>query len=178
MKKTTSRILAGISATVVVGALGVSGVAIANAAGSAAAQAASDKAMLLAEPAYAGAGDYSANLDLLALTSTRAKAAFDAEQERLAAERAAAEAQAAALAAQEAENARQAAERAQAPREAQGDDESDAPESSGPIKCPAGTHANAVDENGNESACEQDGPNGEHCQAYDENNNCTVWLKE
>lgn len=44
-------------------------------------------------------------------------------------------------------------------------------------KCPAGTKANAVDENGIESNCEPLNSEGQQCVAYDDNNNCTAWYK-
>lgn len=47
----------------------------------------------------------------------------------------------------------------------------------GPVQCPAGTTPNAVDEYGNESACQANGPGNAQCVAYDDNNNCTQWYK-
>jgi hypothetical protein len=184
MNKTANRIITGATVTTVTAALGLTGVFVYNANMEAQAQAASDRIMSASQPAYEAAGDYTANLDALNQQSVEAKAAWDAEQARIAAEQAAAAAaaQAAAQAAAE-EAARQAAAQQQAQQQesrqsATQDSAPAAPSAPDPVKCPAGTHANAVDANGNESACEQDGPNGEHCQAYDENNNCTVWLKE
>ena len=44
-------------------------------------------------------------------------------------------------------------------------------------KCPAGSVAGSVDDNGNESNCRGENGNGEVCQAYDDANNCTAWGK-
>ncbi|WP_349862690.1 hypothetical protein [Leifsonia sp. WHRI 6310E] len=100
---------------------------------------------------------------------------------RRAAEVAAQQAAAAAAAAAQAAAAEEATRQAEAQQEAAVDDDraatNESPSSAGPVKCPAGTHPNAVDANGNESACEADGPGGEQCQAYDADNNCTNWYK-
>lgn len=94
-----------------------------------------------------------------------------AAQEAAAAAQAAADAKAAADAA-----AAQAAQQQQGQQQAVSDN-SGSGSNSGPTLCPAGTHANAVDANGNESNCEQNGPDGQQCQAYDANNVCTNWYK-
>lgn len=48
-----------------------------------------------------------------------------------------------------------------------------------PVKCPAGTVANAVDDYGNESNCQAlGGDTGtQQCVGYDDAGNCTVWYK-
>jgi len=108
------------------------------------------------------------------------EAAAEASYQEYLAAKAAAEAKAAADA-KAAEDARIAAE-AQAAADAAAKATTKAParnssNSSGVVKCPAGTKANAVDGAGNESACEALGAGGEQCQAYDDNNNCTNWYK-
>lgn len=47
----------------------------------------------------------------------------------------------------------------------------------GPVQCPYGTTANAVDAYGNESNCQDNGPGNAQCVAYDANNNCTQYYK-
>lgn len=47
----------------------------------------------------------------------------------------------------------------------------------GPVQCPAGTTANAVDAYGNESACQANGPGGGQCVAYNDANQCTAYLQ-
>lgn len=109
---------------------------------------------------------------VLAGSATQAGVIAQQEAEaKAAAEKAAQEAAAAQAAAQAA--AAQAAQQAQ-----QATDESSGSGDSGPALCPAGTTANAVDANGNESNCQPDNPTtGQPCVAYDANNNCTAWLK-
>jgi hypothetical protein len=46
-----------------------------------------------------------------------------------------------------------------------------------PTLCPAGTKANAVDAQGNESNCEALNSQGQACQAYNDQNVCTNWYK-
>lgn len=46
-----------------------------------------------------------------------------------------------------------------------------------PVKCPAGSHPNAVDAAGNESACQPLGPQGKQCVAYNDQNECTAYLE-
>lgn len=48
---------------------------------------------------------------------------------------------------------------------------------SGPILCPPGTVAGAVDADGNESACQATNDQGQECVAYDDANNCTQWYQ-
>jgi len=108
------------------------------------------------------------------------EAAAEASYQDYLVAKAAAEAKAAADA-KAAEDARLAAE-AQAAADAAAKAATKTPSrsssnSSGVVKCPAGTKANAVDAAGNESACEALGAGGEQCQAYDENNTCTNWYK-
>ena len=52
-----------------------------------------------------------------------------------------------------------------------------APAPEPPTKCPSGTKANAVDGEGNESACEPLGPSGQPCVAYNDQNVCTEYLE-
>jgi membrane protein involved in colicin uptake len=108
------------------------------------------------------------------LASTAATSQLAEEQAAAAAEaaRVAAEAQAAAEAAA-AEAARQADLAVPVKRAPSSGTNTE----SGPVKCPAGTKANAVDAAGNESACEALSEAGETCQAYDANNVCTSWYK-
>lgn len=47
----------------------------------------------------------------------------------------------------------------------------------GPVQCPYGTTAGAVDDYGNESNCYANGPGNAQCVAYDDNNNCTQYYK-
>lgn len=141
-------------------------------------QADAQKAMAAAAPAYQGAISLGGNLDELSTKSVQAKAAFDAEQARLAAEKAAQEAAAQAAAAAAAQAAAdEAARQAASQQEAASDDTSDSG-SAGPVKCPAGTHAMAVDDQGNESNCDPLNSQGQQCVAYDANNQCTAWLQE
>ena len=52
-----------------------------------------------------------------------------------------------------------------------------APAPPAPILCPAGTTANAVDSQGNESNCNANNAQNQPCVAYDNNNNCTAYYK-
>jgi hypothetical protein len=45
-------------------------------------------------------------------------------------------------------------------------------------KCPYGTTANQVNEDGTEGNCSQNGPNNKPCVAYNDDNVCTAWLKD
>lgn len=171
---TRTRIIIGsITAAALVAIFAVVAIGLHNAQTTANAQ----KAMSAAAPAYQGAISLGGDLDQLNVQSVQAKAAYDAEQARLAAEKAAQEAaqEAAAAAAQAAadEAARQAAAN-------QEDSSEDSPgtSDSGPVKCPAGTHAMAVDDQGNESNCDPLNDQGQQCVAYDDNNQCTAWLQE
>jgi hypothetical protein len=172
------------SGTLVVAVLGGAGTAVAITAHNAQVQEDAARAMHAAAPAYQGAIELGGNLDALNTQSVQAKQAYDAEQARIAAEKAAeaaAAAQAAAqLAAQQAA-AQQAAAQQAAQQQARGQaaqtGSSGADTSSDPVKCPSGTIAQAVDANGNESNCQPLGPTGTQCVAYDANNNCTAWLK-
>lgn len=102
-------------------------------------------------------------------------------QQEAAAKKAAEEAAAAALAAQQAAEAQAAADaaaQAQATQDTQTADVSSDGGSSSPTLCPAGTTAQAVDANGNESNCLENNPTtGQQCVAYDASNNCTAWLE-
>ncbi|MEN0083990.1 MAG: hypothetical protein AAGC66_04400 [Leifsonia sp.] len=169
---TLYRIIVGGILAIAVAALAIG---IGTAAHAAQVRADAQKAMVAAAPAYDGAITLGGNLDQLAAQSVQAKAAYDAEQARVAAAAEAARVAAELQRQQEtaAETQRQADESAAAEQQ----DANTSDDSSGPVKCPAGTHANAVDGAGNESACEANGPNGEVCQAYDDNNNCTNWYK-
>ena len=52
-----------------------------------------------------------------------------------------------------------------------------APAPAAPTRCPAGTTANAVDAQGNESNCNANNAQDQPCVAYDDANNCTAYLK-
>jgi len=165
------------SGALVAAVLGGAGTAVAITAHNAQVQEDAAHAMHAAAPAYQGAIELGGNLDTLNTQSVQAKQAYDAEQTRIAAEKAAeaaAAAQAAQLAAQQAA-AQQAAQ--QQAREQAVQTGSSGADTSDPVKCPSGTIAQAVDANGNESNCQPLGPTGTQCVAYDANNNCTAWLK-
>lgn len=164
-----------ISAVAIAAVLGGGGFTLVKANADAQVQANAAQAMAAAAPAYEGAISLGGDLDELAVKSVQAKAAYDAEQARIAAEQAAA-AEAARVAAEQAAAQQAAAEQAAAQQQTQRQaTTNDAP--AGPTLCPANTHPNAVDANGNESNCEANGPGGAICQAYDANNNCTNWYK-
>ena len=173
-----SRIILGLFAALIVAAAAVF---IGVTAHNAQVQADAKKAMTAAAPAYQGAISLGGDLDQLSSKSVQAKAAFDAEQQRLAAEKAAAEAAAAQAAAAAAAQAAADEAARQAQQQAASDDSSSGSGdtgSSGPVKCPAGTHAMAVDDQGNESNCDPLNSQGQQCVAYDANNQCTAWLEQ
>lgn len=171
----SGKIITGVGVAVVAAVIAVVGIGIGTAAHAAQVRADAEHAMAAAAPAYKGTIELGGTLDDLNAQSAQAKQAYDAEQVRLATEaaRVAAELQRQQEAAAEAQR-QAAADEAARPSAQSNISDGD---SSGPVKCPTGTHANAVDADGNESACEADGPNGEQCQAYDANNNCTNWYK-
>lgn len=105
-----------ISGAVLVALLGGGGTAVAVAAHNAQVQEDAARAMRAAAPAYQGAIQLGGSLDLLSVQSVQAKQAYDAEQARIAAEKAA-EAAAAQAAAEAA--AQQAAQQAAAQKAAQ-----------------------------------------------------------
>lgn len=117
-------------------------------------------AMTVAAPAYEGAISLGGNLDDLNAQSVAAKVAYDEEQARIAAEKAAAaqkaaeEAAAAQAAAQQAAAEQAAAQQQAATQQsaAQSRDSNDAPTASGPVKCPAGSQANSGD-GPNDTSC-------------------------
>jgi hypothetical protein len=163
-----------ISAVAIAAVLGGGGFTIVKANADAQVRENAAQAMSAAAPAYQGAISLGGDLDDLAVKSVQAKAVYDAEQARIAAEQAAA-AEAARVAAEQVAAQQAAAEQAAQQQTQRQTATNDAP--AGPIKCPSNTHPNAVDGNGNESNCEANGPGGEICQAYDANNNCTNWYK-
>ncbi|MDN4598445.1 hypothetical protein [Leifsonia virtsii] len=133
---TLYRIIVGGILVVAVAALAIG---IGTAAHAAQVRADAQKAMVAAAPAYDGAITLGGNLDQLAAQSVQAKAAYDAEQERLAAEKAAQEAAAAQAAAAAAKAAADEAAR-QAQQQAAADDEtSEAPAQPSSGKLPAGS---------------------------------------
>jgi len=52
------------------------------------------------------------------------------------------------------------------------------PAPAGPVLCPEGTWANAVDEFGNESNCQSMNDDGQMCVGYDDAGNCTLWYRD
>jgi membrane protein involved in colicin uptake len=173
----TARIIGGTIAGVLLAAL-IGGtttiVATANAAAAekAAAIRTAYTSSQLSDMRTAQAADAQTSSDAVADAHT---AIVKAQQERLAAEAAAAKAAAAAEAARIA--AEQAAQRAAQEAAQQAAQDEPAPSDDGPTKCPAGTHAMAVDANGNESNCDPLNDQGQQCVAYDANNQCTAWLE-
>lgn len=133
----------------VIAAVGI-GIGVGTAAHAAQVKAEATKAMTSAIPAYQGAITLGGDLDDLAAKSTEAKKAYDAEQARLAEEAAkAAELQRQQEAAAEAQRQAEAQEAAEAdqqpssPEQPTADD--NAPSSSEPVRCPAGSQANSND---------------------------------
>jgi regulator of protease activity HflC (stomatin/prohibitin superfamily) len=117
-----------IGVTAVVAVLAGVGVGIGVAAHNAQIHADALHAMTVAAPAYEGAISLGGNLDQLSVQSVQAKAAYDAEQARIAQEQAA---QAAALAAQQ-QAAQQAAAEQAAQQQAAQQQAQDAPEDPAP----------------------------------------------
>jgi hypothetical protein len=136
-------------------------------------------AMTVAAPAYQGAISLGGNLDQLSVQSVQAKAAYDVEQARIAAEQAAQAAAAQKAAEEAAQKAKEVAAQQETQQQAtqSGTSTNDAPSNDAPVTCPSGTIAQAVDANGNESNCQPLGPTGTQCVAYDANNQCTAWLE-
>lgn len=140
-----------IVASILVAAVAALAIGIGTAAHAAQVKAQAQKAMAAAAPAYQGAISLGGNLDQLAVQSVQAKAAYDAEQTRIAAEaaaKAAAELQRQQEAAAEAQRQVEAQEAVEADQQSTSSEtpaaSDDAP-SSDPIRCPAGSQANSND---------------------------------
>jgi hypothetical protein len=136
-----------ISAVAISAVLGGGGFTIVKANADAQVRANAAQAMAAAAPAYQGAISLGGGLDELAVKSVQAKAAYDAEQARIAAEQAAA-AEAARV---QAEQAAQKAAAEQAARQ-QATTQTVPGVATGPIKCPAGSQANSGD-GPNDTSC-------------------------
>jgi hypothetical protein len=111
------KVIAAVGVAVVAAVIATVGIGIGTAAHAAQVKAAAEKAMTAAAPAYDSAITLGGDLTDLSVKSAEAKKAYDAEQERLAAEKAAQEAAAAAAAQAAAEAAAQQAAAEEAARQ-------------------------------------------------------------
>lgn len=140
-----SKIVTAVSVGAVTAVVVAAGLTFASWAHSAQVKAAAEHAMTAAAPVYQGAISLGGDLDELASKSVEAKKAFDAEQARLAAEKAAQEAAAAAAKAAADEAERQAAQQ-RADAQGASNDAPDSPSApAAPVRCPAGSQANSND---------------------------------
>jgi hypothetical protein len=148
-----NKIATAITAVALVGVLGGIGVVAVKANADAQVQANAAQAMAAAAPAYQGAISLGGDLDELAVKSVQAKAAYDAEQARIAAEQAAA-AEAARVQTEQAAAAQAAADLAaqQAAQRQAATNQGSSDSPTGPIKCPAGSQANSGD-GPNDTSC-------------------------
>jgi hypothetical protein len=176
-KTRTGRIVSGIAATVITAAAVVGGVMVWN-------------GVAQGQDAHAAyvASDHTFSTAMTDSKADDVQVRTDAAQRQhindVNAQVQAAEDAKAAAAAQAAAEAAAAAAAAQAAQQqsAVTDDEPSGDvgtSSSGPVKCPPGTTANAIDAAGNESNCLENNPTtNQPCVAYDANNVCTAWLEQ